>query len=173
MADGLKQDDCQPVVIGMDLGGEDMTGVALVARGAAPVVLTIGLDDRSTAGFTQAVAMLAEGLRQLALSDALGDGVADAAQAFVHLGAEGFFEIGKRGRAGGCESVAARTGHATISFDPSERFRELVAAVAAKLNVEIIDVHGWPVLSLVSRTSNVAEAGERDTRVALPGGGEA
>lgn len=50
-------------------------------------------------------------------------------------------------------------GHGLLALQPSELFREFMAAVAREINVEIVEVHGWPVLSLESRPSNVTEAG--------------
>lgn len=57
---------------------------------------------------------------------------------------------------------------AVLGFQPSELFREFVAAIARDVNVEVIEVHGWPVLSFVSRIPNVTDAGVAEKH---PGGG--
>lgn len=68
--------------------------------------------------------------------------------------------------------VAGRAGHGVLCLHAGDAYRELVAAIACEGGFEVTEVHGWPILSLVNRNSNVAEAGGRCTRVALPGGGQ-
>lgn len=55
--------------------------------------------------------------------------------------------------------VAGGAVGAVLGFQPSELFREFVSAIARDVNVEVVEVHGWPVLSFVSRIPNVTEAG--------------
>lgn len=45
-------------------------------------------------------------------------------------------------------SAAAGTGDLTFTLEPTELFRELVAALAGDIEAEVIEVHGWPVLSV-------------------------
>ena len=57
----------------------------------------------------------------------------------------------------GC-GAKVRAGHGLLALQPSELFREFMTALAREINVEIVEVHGWPVLSLELRPSNVTEA---------------
>lgn len=70
---------------------------------------------------------------------------------------------------GAC-GAAARAGNGLISLQPSKLYREFMAAFALQSDFELIDIHGWPVLSLVSRVANVTEAGGVSN---LSGGGAA
>ena len=45
--------------------------------------------------------------------------------------------------------------------EPSELYREFVAAIADERNVEIADSHGWPILSVGGDTPTVAGTGGR------------
>lgn len=53
--------------------------------------------------------------------------------------------------------AAFRAGCATISLKPSERYRELVSTVAGYLELDLIDIHGWPILSLAGDTASLTE----------------
>ena len=55
--------------------------------------------------------------------------------------------------------AASPAGHQAMFFDCSDEFLKLAATVAGEADLEITDVHGWPVLSLGSDPSSVAEAG--------------
>jgi len=56
-----------------------------------------------------------------------------------------------------------------VSLQPTARFCALVEAIARAANGLVEYNNGWPII--VSPAVGVAEAGERDTRVAFPGGG--
>ncbi len=58
-----------------------------------------------------------------------------------------------------CVPAAGGASGMVLLFEPAERFRELVAAVAREGDFEIIDIHGWPVLSLVSDCASMAGGG--------------
>lgn len=74
-----------------------------------------------------------------------------------------------------CEAI---DGAATGAFElhgfrvmPDERYIELVSAITRDGNPYVSGlVHGWPILSVVARTTTVAEAGGAAT---APGGGPA
>jgi len=156
------------VVIGIDTGGDHMA-----ISPVSSVSLRLGIDPQSSEGFARAITALAERLEQVALLDALPDGFAEAIEAFVNLGGEALFEFGKGGLYSRRDRAACGAGHAFIGFDPSDRFREFVAAVASQLDAEIIDVHGWPVLALVGENSNVTGAGGGGESVTPSQGGDA
>lgn len=60
-------------------------------------------------------------------------------------------------------------GELVMLVQPSERYGEMMAAIARDLKLEIVDVHGWPVLSVGVGTSTVSEAAGES----IPGGGAA
>lgn len=64
---------------------------------------------------------------------------------------------------------ALRADGLTLRLEPSERYLELVATVAGYLKLDIVDSHGWPVLSLAADTASVAEAAGESI---LGGGGD-
>lgn len=65
--------------------------------------------------------------------------------------------------------TAGGAGEAVVVFKPTQRYRDLMAAAATRLEFDIVDVHGWPVLSVGSGTSTVSEAAGES----IPGGGAA
>jgi hypothetical protein len=60
------------------------------------------------------------------------------------------------------DGAAGRADKISLSVQPSDRYRELVAAVASDLNgrSDIVFSHGWPILSVGDRTPTVAEVPE-------------
>ena len=77
-------------------------------------------------------------------------------------GAELSFESLNCFWAGKLNVAALGAGRATFSLEPTERYRELVSTIAGYVEVDIVDVHGWPMLSLVGDTASMTE---------LPGAG--
>lgn len=66
------------------------------------------------------------------------------------------------------DRAALGTDEVRLAVNPSDRYLDLVAAVAGDDDVSCnLDVHGWPILSVVARTSTVAEPAE----VTILGGG--
>lgn len=56
--------------------------------------------------------------------------------------------------------MGAADGALHLVLKPSDRYLELVSAVAGDFGMACdLDVHGWPILSVVGRTPTVAEAG--------------
>lgn len=58
----------------------------------------------------------------------------------------------------GCNITTDGAGETTLFLHPSQRYVELVAAVAAHLKLDVIQIHDWPVLSVDVSTTTVSEA---------------
>ena len=58
----------------------------------------------------------------------------------------------------GCRIDAGESGDATLCLQPSQRYIDLVAAVADHLKLDMVKVHDWPVLSVDVSTTTVSEA---------------
>jgi hypothetical protein len=56
--------------------------------------------------------------------------------------------------------LSAADGALKCALNPSQRYLELVAAICRDLHLAIdLSAHGWPVLSIVSPNTNLADAG--------------
>lgn len=120
--------------------------------------LTLTVCCECTAALKRAIGALAEGFAQSAQLECFSDrfpglfdrdlsGQIDLSQQFGDMIFTG----------DGC-GAAGWAGNGILSLQPSEEFRELVTALAADVHGEVIEVHGWPVLSLVPAFANVTEA---------------
>lgn len=128
---------------------------------------TVQLVITNRAGFIESLGSVERGLAELTAPERilerfpqLFDPCLDGA-GYTILEAGKFFQI--RGHFG----AASGAGKLALSAEPSECFREFVAAIARDGEWQVFEVHGWPVLSLVGRNASVAEAGGPST---LPGG---
>lgn len=125
----------------------------------AAITLTFEICDECRKAILRSCAMVGRGLACLVQPEAFLDrfprlfqrdsgGVFDLADDFSAV----LFGHGICG-------AAAGAGHGLLSMQPSELFGEFMAALALQGDFELIDVHGWPVLSLVGGSANLAEAG--------------
>lgn len=132
--------------------------------------MSLGLQVEGAAAFGQSLAALAAALGSAASVRRL------IAERFPDMfdcpGADGleprlgsgdvFFTL--RGRL-----PAGRTDELTVFLEPSQRYAELVATIALCLELDVIQVHGWPILSVDVAVSTVSEA----AGVSIPGSGAA
>lgn len=102
-----------------------------------------------------------------ALGDCLADQFADILDLRRAAGGEIGEEVLGKVFSGRLEMAAIGALDATLFFDPCDRFRELVAAIASEADGQIVDVHGWPVLLVGGEIPTLAEAGGVDN----PAGG--
>lgn len=89
-------------------------------------------------------------------------GTADQGFEFCPRGGDVVFTVAVRFAAG-------LTGEATVSLKPSQRYREMLTALASHVEWHVVEVHDWPVLSVDPPNSTVSEAAGES----IPGGGAA
>lgn len=105
----------------------------------------------SQAGFAASIHSIDEQVGKLAFPESIAERFP---QLFLR-GADGSLDL--RPSAGdllvGYDQVpaAAGTGDLTFTLEPTELFRELMAALASDLKAVIVELHGWPVLSVGAR----------------------
>lgn len=120
--------------------------MASTVNGSLQVVLTVDTDTRD--------AMLAS-FRSLEphVADLLGD--------FTSVGLEGpSIDLG--------DLIALRASEFLITFEPTERCRDLFAAIAARNidlgGIKVESCHGWPILSSVCCSTTMAEGAAESIR---------
>jgi hypothetical protein len=130
--------------------------------------LGLGVESR---GFDPSIGSLASALEsRFSVRELVADRFPDI---FYRLGGDDGRQLGLRGGdvlfTFGGRFAAGRAAEFTVLLKPSQRYRELVAAVAAHLQLDIVQVHDWPVLSVDGGTPTVSEA----AGVSIPGSGAA
>lgn len=135
-------------------------GASASALGASGrLLLSLGVDPDSVASAARSIDALVAAFRSL---DGAANVFADLAPELFDVDAESgaYLSFGDGDGLFALRfSVAAlRASNLTIRFDPSQRYLELVAAVAKQLDRNVVTVHGWPILSVDGGHSTVGEA---------------
>lgn len=92
--------------------------------------------------------------------DCISEKLAGEIDAFRDEIRNGVLDSGDIVRIEGASAAAARADglDCAVCFLPGERYREFVAAIAGEWNLQVVDRHGWPVLSVASGPATVADA---------------